>query len=170
MKFILIIWVCSFVQGNACMKPIEYPTLYNSWYECSRNAHIESVKLMSRMGYKYVNDYKVGTKYNCKLVPTYWQYHPPTCTLESFKTQPWSSPFSWGPWYVAIFLRIWWPWLKQSGLMFSIVGKVRSVPVARIIITFIGRKYISNTTPVKGVIVYYAIWMREIIHIFYIID
>ena len=53
------------------MAPVEYPTIYNSWYECSRTAHMESVKLMSRMGYKYVNEYKVGTKYTCKLIKTY---------------------------------------------------------------------------------------------------
>ena len=71
MKYVLIIWVCSFLQGNACMAPIEYPTLYNSWYECSRDAHVVSVKLMSRMGYKYVNEYKIGAKYTCKAVETY---------------------------------------------------------------------------------------------------
>jgi len=71
MKYILILWVCSFIQGNACMAPIEYPTLYKSWYECSRDAHVESVKLLGRMGYKYVNDYKVGTKFHCKGVQTY---------------------------------------------------------------------------------------------------
>ena len=71
MKYILIIWVCSFIQGNACMAPVEYPALYKSWYECSRAAHMESVKLMSRMGYKHVNEYKIGTKYTCKLVETY---------------------------------------------------------------------------------------------------
>ena len=71
MKYILIIWVCSFIQGNACMAPIEYPTLYDSWYECSRNAQVESMKLMSKMGYKYVNDYKVGTKYHCKVARIY---------------------------------------------------------------------------------------------------
>ena len=53
------------------MAPIEYPTLYKSWYECSRDAHVESIKLLGRMGYKYVNDYKVGTKYHCKAVHTY---------------------------------------------------------------------------------------------------
>ena len=71
MKYILIIWVCSFLQGSACLAPMEYPTMYNSWYECSRDAHVESAKLMSRMGYKYVNEYKIGAKYNCRAVRTY---------------------------------------------------------------------------------------------------
>ena len=59
------------MQGNACMSPVQYPATYNSWYECSRDAHVESVKLMSRMGYKYVNQYKIGTKYTCRAVETY---------------------------------------------------------------------------------------------------
>ena len=71
MKYILIIWVCSFLGGTACIAPVEYPTSFNSWYECSRTAHMESVKLLSKMGYKYVNDYKVGTRYTCRLVETY---------------------------------------------------------------------------------------------------
>ena len=71
MKYTLIIWVCSFLQGNACLAPVEYPTTYDSWYECSRDAHTESVKLLSKVGYAYVNKYQVGTKYNCRPVYIY---------------------------------------------------------------------------------------------------
>ena len=53
------------------MNPIQYPILYDSWYECSRAAHQESMSIMSKMGYKDVNDYLVGTKYHCKKVETY---------------------------------------------------------------------------------------------------
>jgi len=66
MKYVLIIWVCSFIQGNACKAPMEYPTMYNSWYECSRSAHRESTRIISKLGYKYVNKNKVGTRYTCK--------------------------------------------------------------------------------------------------------
>jgi len=71
MKYILIIWVCSFLQGNACLPAIEYPTTYDSWYECSRDAHVESVKLLSKMGYAYTNKYQIGTKHNCRAVYIY---------------------------------------------------------------------------------------------------
>ena len=71
MKYILILWVCSFIEGNACMAPIESPILYDSWYECSRAAHQESISMMSKLGYKNVNDYQIGTKYICKGVATY---------------------------------------------------------------------------------------------------
>ena len=69
-KFALIIWVCSFLAPDLCMKPIVYSTLYNSWYECSRAAHRESIKILSSLGYKYINKNKVGTRYTCKTDKT----------------------------------------------------------------------------------------------------
>jgi len=67
-KFTLIIWVCSFLQGEVCMSPLQSPTLYNSWYECSRAAHQESLKIMSKLGYTVVNKDKIAIKYRCKEV------------------------------------------------------------------------------------------------------
>ena len=68
MKFILIIWVCSFVGNNGCLPPVESKKLYNSWYECSMAAHKESATLMQRMGYADVNKFQVGTKYSCRPI------------------------------------------------------------------------------------------------------
>ena len=70
MKFILIIWVCSFLEGQGCMPPIQSPILYDSWYECSRNAHQESLKIMSKLGYTVVNRDKIAMKYRCKESPS----------------------------------------------------------------------------------------------------
>ena len=71
MKYLLIIWVCAFLSpgDTRCLDPVYYPTVYNSWYECSRAAHNESIKVMSNLGYKYVNDFKIGTKYTCISEP-----------------------------------------------------------------------------------------------------
>ena len=71
MKFILIVWVCSFLGSQtACLPPIEFNILYNSWYECSRSAHQESTKILSKLGYKYVNKNQIGMSYSCKEVPS----------------------------------------------------------------------------------------------------
>tara|TARA_R110002051_G_scaffold284111_1_gene346129 strand:+ start:292 stop:513 length:222 start_codon:yes stop_codon:yes gene_type:complete len=65
-KFTLIIWVCSFLGSqSACLPPVEYPKKLDSWYECSRTAHQESLVLISKMGFKYINDNKVAIKYSC---------------------------------------------------------------------------------------------------------
>jgi hypothetical protein len=70
MKYILIIWVCSFINNNGCMPPVESKIAYDSWYECSVAAHKESVSLLQKMGYANVNRYQVGTKYTCRLDQT----------------------------------------------------------------------------------------------------
>ena len=69
-KFTLIIWVCSFLGSQSCLPPVEYPKQFNSWYECSRTAHKESLVLISKMGYRYLNEYRVAIKYMCREVPS----------------------------------------------------------------------------------------------------
>jgi len=66
-KFSLTIWVCSFLGvQSVCMPPMQLPALYDSWYECSRAAHQESLKLISKMGYKLVNDNHLAIRYTCQ--------------------------------------------------------------------------------------------------------
>ena len=67
-KFVLVIWVCSFLGGQKCLAPIESPVLYDSWYECSRAAHQESLKIMSKLGYTRVNKDQIAMKYRCREV------------------------------------------------------------------------------------------------------
>ena len=70
-KFTLILWVCSFLgEGVNCLPPMEYPTQFNSWYECSRTAHKESLQILSKLGYKYVNENEIGMKYSWQKVST----------------------------------------------------------------------------------------------------
>jgi len=45
--------------------------MYDSWYECSREAHQQSIKVLSTIGFKQVNDLQLGTKYHCQKVRTY---------------------------------------------------------------------------------------------------
>ena len=68
-KFALIIWVCSFaVKPTVCLPPMEFPKQFNSWYECSRSAHKEASAMISKMGYKYVNENKIAMSYSCRQV------------------------------------------------------------------------------------------------------
>jgi len=70
-KFILTIWVCSFLAGTKCMAPVTYPDIYDSWLECSKAAHLKSVKLLENFDPDFVNMYEVGMKYNCNHEITY---------------------------------------------------------------------------------------------------
>ena len=65
-KFSLTIWVCSFLSmPSVCMPPVQSPVLYDSWYECSRAAHHESMKIYSKIGYKMMNEARLATRYRC---------------------------------------------------------------------------------------------------------
>jgi len=67
-KYTLIIWVCSFLQQYTCLPPITYADLYDSWYECARAAQKESGKILTKIGYKSVNDGKLATRYSCVVL------------------------------------------------------------------------------------------------------
>ena len=66
-----MIWVCSFLGGQTCLPPITYPSVFDSWLECSKTAHLESIELMDSFDPDFVNEYEVGMKYNCKRVAVY---------------------------------------------------------------------------------------------------
>ena len=71
MKFLLTIWVCSFIQGTNCSMPMIYPTMYDTWKECSETALSESLRIMQKTPAEYANKYKMGIKYHCEEVSTY---------------------------------------------------------------------------------------------------
>ena len=70
-KFTLIIWVCSFLNGTECMAPINFPVMYDSWKECSVAAHTESIKIIESTEPDFLNKYEIGMKYTCRSVRTY---------------------------------------------------------------------------------------------------
>ena len=53
------------------MSPITYPTVYDSWLECSKAAHTESIKIIEASESDFLNKNKVGMKYMCRSVRTY---------------------------------------------------------------------------------------------------
>jgi len=67
MKYILMIWVCSFLNGANCALPVISTITYDSWYECSQDAYSKSRQMVTKLGYAYVNEYKIAIKFTCKL-------------------------------------------------------------------------------------------------------
>ena len=70
-KFILILWVCSFLAGSKCQAPITYSKVYDSWIQCSKAAHLMSIEIIDSFNPKFVNEYEIGMKYNCNQVMVY---------------------------------------------------------------------------------------------------
>ena len=69
MKYFLIIWVCSFGSSINCGPAMVQDQTHASWNNCAIAAHAESAKVLQDMGSDLVNQYKLGTKYTCRLAP-----------------------------------------------------------------------------------------------------
>ena len=69
MKYFLIIWVCSFGGSINCGPAMVQDLTYANWNDCAISAHAESAKVLREMGSDIVNQYKLGTRYTCRLAP-----------------------------------------------------------------------------------------------------
>jgi hypothetical protein len=67
MKFILTIWICSFIN-NVCTPPINDNIHYNSWNECVDAAYDYSINLLKDQNVEDVNKLKLATKFICKEI------------------------------------------------------------------------------------------------------
>ena len=67
MKFILTIYVCSFLDFT-CSPGVTYPIHFNSFYECTLKAHSESVELLSNVPQDVVERNRLATKYTCQAI------------------------------------------------------------------------------------------------------
>jgi len=65
MKFILTIYVCSFIDFT-CSPPVEFPKKFDNWYECMLTAHKESVDLLTKVPQDVVEKNRLATKYTCR--------------------------------------------------------------------------------------------------------
>tara|TARA_R100000742_G_C4201082_1_gene30174 strand:- start:237 stop:473 length:237 start_codon:yes stop_codon:yes gene_type:complete len=64
MKFILTMYVCSFLHQD-CAPGVIYPEQFNSWYDCTMQAHVESTQLLMSIPQALVEENRIATKYTC---------------------------------------------------------------------------------------------------------
>ena len=69
MKYFLIICVCSFGSSINCGPAMVQDKTYASWNDCAIAAHAESAKVLQEMSPALVNQYRLGTRYTCRLSP-----------------------------------------------------------------------------------------------------
>ena len=65
MKFVLTIYVCSFLDFT-CSPPVEYPKKFDNWHECMLTALEESVDLLTKVPQDVVEKHRLATKYTCE--------------------------------------------------------------------------------------------------------
>jgi hypothetical protein len=68
MKFLMVIFICSNVQGNEC-RPIQpLITYFNTYSECAIHAYEYSTTILKKLDLKFINTYRVYTVFNCKEI------------------------------------------------------------------------------------------------------
>ena len=71
MKYVLVLYLCSFVNNTPIVlergiSPTEYPT----YYDCISDGYITSYSKIMSMGVKQVDEKKLAIKFECKEVQT----------------------------------------------------------------------------------------------------
>ena len=64
MKFILLLTMCSFVDGK-CLPPYEWPVQFKDAYECSIAGYEESARKLKEIGPEEVNNNRISITFSC---------------------------------------------------------------------------------------------------------
>ena len=71
MKYFLTITLCSLLDGT-CVGPHVFPTAYPNLYSCQIDGYEKSVDKIKEIGMEDVNQYKIYTKFSCRLLNETW--------------------------------------------------------------------------------------------------
>jgi len=66
MKYFLLLWVCSAINGSCLVPPIQSNQLFNSHYECVNAGYIDGMQMVQAMGKKIVEEQRLFVAFNCK--------------------------------------------------------------------------------------------------------
>ena len=68
-KFVLILWLCSSVPGNECVKMPTPQFVFNDMYDCTVYGYAHSKELIISLTREFVNEKLVYTKFMCEEQP-----------------------------------------------------------------------------------------------------
>ena len=68
MKFLMVMFICSHVEGNQC-RPIQpLITDFNTYSECAIHGYEYSTSILKKFDSTFINTYRVYTVFNCKEI------------------------------------------------------------------------------------------------------
>ena len=65
MKYFLILWVCSAIDGSCITPPIQNPQPFKSHYECVKAGYLAGLQMVQSMGEKVVEKNRLFVPFNC---------------------------------------------------------------------------------------------------------
>ena len=65
MKYFLILWVCSAIDGSCITPAIQNPQPFNSHYECVKAGYLAGSQMIQAMGRAEVEKNRIFVPFNC---------------------------------------------------------------------------------------------------------
>ena len=65
MKYFLILWVCSAIDGSCITPPIQNPQPFNSHYVCVKAGYLAGSQMIQAMGRAEVEKNRIFVPFNC---------------------------------------------------------------------------------------------------------
>ena len=65
MKYFLILWVCSAIDGSCITPPIQNPQFFNSHFECVKAGYLAGSQMIQAMGRDVVEKNRIFVPFNC---------------------------------------------------------------------------------------------------------
>ena len=66
MKFFLILWVCSTINGSCMLPPITLPNTFNSHNECVAAGYKQGLNVFKTIDQKITEEQRLFVAFNCK--------------------------------------------------------------------------------------------------------
>ena len=66
MKYFLLLWVCSAINGACMLPPLQSNQLFNSHYECVKAGYLDGLQMVQAMGEKIIEEQRLFVAFNCK--------------------------------------------------------------------------------------------------------
>jgi len=66
MKYFLLLWVCSAINGSCLVPPIQKLQLFNSHYECVKSGYLEGLQMVQAIGRIEIEKNRLFVAFNCK--------------------------------------------------------------------------------------------------------
>ena len=65
-KFVLILWMCSSIPGNECIKIPTPKFVFNDMYDCTVYGYSHSEEIIISLKREFVNEKQIYTKFMCQ--------------------------------------------------------------------------------------------------------
>ena len=66
MKYFLLLWVCSAINGSCMLPPLQSAQIFNSHYECVKSGYLEGLQMVQAIGRIEIEKNRLFVAFNCK--------------------------------------------------------------------------------------------------------